>query len=104
MATNIYKSTSPYYKTRQRNKIVSYLGSWKPRTIPRDNTDIPIIITDKFKERPDLLSYELYGTPYLWWVFAVRNPNLIKDPIYDLVINLEIFAPTKERLQSILSV
>jgi hypothetical protein len=95
-----YNSTSPYYKTTKKNSIVQYLDVWKPRFIVPDNSDIPIIITEKYRERPDLLSYQLYGTRDFWWVFIVRNPNQIKDPIYDMVPGLEIFAPTKERLFS----
>lgn len=98
----IYKKNSPYFKTPQRNFLVEFLDFYTVRSIPEDDTDDIIIISAKFNERPDLLSNELYGTPDLWWVFIVRNPNQIIDPINDLVSGLEIFVPTKQRLFSLI--
>jgi alpha-L-fucosidase len=43
--------------------------------------------------RPDLLSFDLYGTPRLWWVFAQRNPDQIEDPIYDFKPGVVIQLP-----------
>jgi hypothetical protein len=100
--TEDYKSTSPYINTTQRNDLIEYLDLWTQRTIPVDDSDEPLIVSRKYHERPDLLSYDLYGTSEYWWVFAIRNPNSIQDPIYDLVADLEIFVPTKQRVLSFL--
>ena len=43
--------------------------------------------------RPDLLAYDLYGSPRLWWVFAQRNPDEIEDPIYDFKPGVTIKLP-----------
>lgn len=32
----------------------------------------------------DNVSYNLYGTPHLWWIIALLNPNLIINPFEDL--------------------
>jgi len=93
-----YKNTSPYANTPQRNFLIEYLDLYVNRPILTDDSDELIIIDSKFHHRPDLLSFELYGTPDLWWTFMVRNPNLIIDPIYDLVSGLEIFVPTRKRM------
>jgi hypothetical protein len=70
-----------------------YLDLWVPRTVPKSDFDKIIIIPPEFNQRPDLLSNQEYGTPRLWWVFCVRNPDLIIDPINDFVAGLEIFVP-----------
>ena len=93
-----YAKTSPYVNTPQRNFLIEYLDFYENRPVPSDDSDELIALSPKHEQRPDLLSAELYGTPNLWWVFAVRNPNIIIDPIYDLKSGLEIFVPTKNRM------
>ena len=94
----IYKKTSPYFNTRQRNIFIEYLDFYVNRPVSSDSTDDLIAIPASAHLRPDLLSAELYGTPDLWWTFAVRNPNKIIDPIYDFITGKEIFVPTRERM------
>ena len=45
-----------------------------------------------------MLAYDLYDNAGLWWVFAVRNPNVLIDPIFDFVPGQIIFIPRKEAL------
>lgn len=101
MPTN-YKNTSPYFKTAQRNFVVEHLDFLSFREIPSDSSDLIIKVSPKFHQRPDLLSNDLYGTPDLWWIFVIRNPNQMIDPVYDLVTDLEIFAPSRQRIFSLL--
>ena len=54
--------------------------------------------------RPDLLAFDLYGTPRLWWVFAQRNPNEIEDPIYDFKPGVTIQLPKLTTLQNDLGI
>lgn len=103
MATT-YKKSSPYYDTTKRNVFVNYLDTMTFREIPSDPTDELITIDTKFNQRPDLLSFDKYGTPNLWWIFVVRNPDQMTDPIYDLVTGLDLYVPTKQRLFSILGI
>lgn len=84
------KDTSQYLSTPVKNW---YLDLWVPRSVPKNDTDKLIIIPPEFDQRPDLLSYQEYGTPKLWWVFSIRNPDLIIDPINDFVAGLEIYIP-----------
>lgn len=99
MARQEYRASSPWAKTPQTSW---YLGRLNLRRIPADGTDRAISVDSKYVERPDLLSYDLYGTTDYWWIFAVRNPNVIEDPIFDLQAGIEIFVPTVNRLTSIL--
>lgn len=84
------KDTSQYLSTPIKNW---YLDIWVPRSVPKSQFDKIIVIPPSFDQRPDLLSHQEYGTPKLWWVFAIRNPDLINDPINDFVAGLEIYIP-----------
>jgi hypothetical protein len=89
MANNS-KPTSQYLLTPIRNW---YLDLWIPRSIPKNDFDKIIVIPPAYDRRPDLLSQAEYSTPGLWWVFAMRNPDLMNDPIEDFVAGLEIYVP-----------
>ena len=52
-----------------------------------------------YQYKPDKLSYDLYNTPVYYWVFMVRNIDLIRDPIWDLKSGMVIMVPTLARLQ-----
>jgi hypothetical protein len=84
------KVSSQYVNTPIKNW---YLDLWVPRNVPMNDFDKIIIIPPEYNQRPDLLSNSEYGTPRLWWIFAMRNPDLINDPINDFVSGLEIYVP-----------
>ena len=96
-----YSRYSPYYSTDQSN---GYLDLWSPKNIPFQTDDMFVEVQSKYHQRPDLLSYDLYDTVNLWWVFAVRNPEIIKDPIFDLVSGLTIYLPKITTIKSALGV
>jgi len=50
-----------------------------------------------------LLAYDLYNDTKLWWVFAQRNMDIIKDPIYDIEAGTTIFLPQGPNLMRVLS-
>lgn len=85
------KDTSQYLLTPVKDW---YLDIMVSRSVPKSLYDKIIHIPAEYNQRPDLLSQDEYGTPKLWWVFAMRNPDLIIDPIDDFVAGLEIFIPT----------
>lgn len=91
----INKSTSPYYQTPIKD---FYLDLWRKRNIPPQSDDLLITLEAKYDGRPDLLSYDLYGTPRLWWVFAVRNMDILIDPVEDMKAGTTIYAPAKDRI------
>jgi len=101
MSTVQYKASSPYYATPQTSW---YLSNFEPRDISRDGSDKIRILETKYENRPDLLAYDLYGTPNFWWIFMIVNPNQIKDPIYDFKAGIVIYTPTMSRLTALLGV
>lgn len=95
----IHKASSPYYTTPIKD---FYLDLWKKRNIPPQSDDQLITLEAKYEGRPDLLSFDLYGTPRLWWVFAVRNIDLLIDPVEDMKAGVTIYAPTKDRIADLI--
>ena len=82
--------SSPYSKTSTVN---GYLGILNFIDIPAEVDDVSYTIASRYMYRPDLLAYDLYGDPQLWWVFAARNKEVIKDSIYDFITGQIIFLP-----------
>jgi hypothetical protein len=95
----IYTKTSPYYNTSIVN---NYLDVINFRDIPKERNDILFQVTATYEHRPDLLAYDLYKDHKLWWVFAVRNRSVIKDPVFDLVAGVKIYLPKESTLQRVL--
>lgn len=98
MSAVTYQRTSPYVLTPQVTQYVDYLGFWDGVYIFPKSNDILVSLDAQYQYRPDLLSYAQYGTPQLWWVFMLRNPNVIKDPIWDFIANITIYIPQKDSL------
>ena len=98
MAT--YTSSSPYSKTKTVGN--QYLDVLQIRPVTENPDDVRYTIEPQYTHRPDLLAYDLYGDKNLWWVFAQRNMDIIKDPIYDLEPGVEIFIPQGESLVRVL--
>lgn len=96
-----YQTSSPYSDTPQ---TTWYLSNYEPREMVQDGTDIIKVLETKYENRPDLLSYDLYGSPNFWWVFMIVNPDQIKDPIYDFKAGMIINVPTANRLSNNLGV
>jgi hypothetical protein len=68
--------------------------------IPSNVSDIQFSITSLYMHRPDLLAYDIYGDSQLWWVFAVRNKDVIRDPVYDFVPGQVIYIPQLEAIRT----
>jgi hypothetical protein len=84
------KETSQYLSTPTKGW---YLDLLVQRKVPKSDFDKIVKIPPAYDQRPDLMSQAEYGTPRLWWVFSVRNPDIITDPIHDFVAGLEIYVP-----------
>lgn len=95
MAKVSYSKNSPYSKTTQTSW---YLSHYVPRYVLKSDDDKPITISAKYEHRPDLLSYDIYGTVGYWWVFMKRNMDLIKDPIYDMKAGMTIYVPQEKNI------
>jgi hypothetical protein len=103
MATSsLYPATSPYYNTGVVNN--QYLDVMVNRQIPLQPSDVYWVITQVYEYRPDLLAYDLYADSRLWWVFASRNPNRLKDPYFDFVAGVGIYLPKADLVRQVLGI
>lgn len=98
---SLYNKSSPYFNTSIVN---NYLDVIEFRNIPSEIDDSEFEITSTYQNRPDLLAYDLYQDVNLWWVFAVRNQNVIKDPIFDFVAGTKIYIPKLDTLRESLGI
>jgi hypothetical protein len=99
MATPQYGNHSPYANTKF---FGNFLDVAELPTITKQPDDVLFTINKTYQYRPDLLAFDLYGDADFWWVFAMRNPNTIKDPIGDMKPGTQIFLPKKDTLTSVL--
>lgn len=95
----MYDKTSPYYDTKLNG---SYLDLLTLRDIPAQSDDILFTVTQQYYNRPDLLAYDLYNDVKLWWVFAVRNKDVIKDPVFDMIPGQRIYLPKLSTINAVL--
>ena len=86
----VYGKYSPYVSTTLYG---NYLDVATLPRIPAQSDDVVITLNKNYEFRPDLLAFDLYGDANLWWVFAIRNPNTIKDPVLDMVPGTVIYIP-----------
>ena len=96
-----YSRTSPYFATPQNNINLEPLVR---RRFAIEGDDQVYTIERTYAYRPDLLAFDLYGSPRLWWVFARRNPDEIEDPIYDFKPGVTIRLPKPENISKDLGV
>ena len=89
----IYSKSSPYSDTPDNNG--AYLDIISFRNLPSVADDILFTISSK---------YDLYKDSNLWWVFAVRNKDLIRDPIYDMKAGVQIYLPKLSTMSSVLGI
>ena len=95
-----YSQASPYYDTSIVNN--NFLDVMIDRPIPKNETDMYWTITPTYNYRPDMLAFDLYNDSRLWWVFAQRNPNRIKDPLFDFKTGTGIYIPQLSVLKTVL--
>jgi hypothetical protein len=100
MAT--YTGTSPWFNTP--TKEGQYLDILKIRSIPAESDDVLYTVQTQYTHRPDLLAFDLYGDKELWWVFAQRNIEILKDPVFDLVAGIQIYVPKGNALTRTLGI
>jgi len=94
-----YSRSSPYANT---DVYGFFLDVANIPSIPIDPKDVQYQIDAIYRGRPDLLAFDLYGDPALWWVFVIRNPNVLQDPIFDFQPGVTIYVPQKQNLTSAL--
>lgn len=98
-ASSNYTNKSPWFITPIRNGA---LDLFRIRPVSAEPDDYLYQIDPQYNYRPDLLSFDLYGTPKLWWVFSQRNMDAIQDPVFDFKTGTYIFIPKKSSLFKVL--
>lgn len=96
-----YSKNSPYFNTEITD---NYLDVITFRNFPFETDDTLFEVTKKYEYRPDLLAYDLYKDVNLWWVFSMRNPSVIKDPVFDLTSGTKIYLPKLSTLKNALGI
>lgn len=94
-----YSSTSPYFVTPYTQ---FFLDTMTNRPIPREADDNLFTINQTYQYRPDMLAFDLYEQPGLWWVFYQRNPNTLQEPPWDFAAGTQIYVPKISTLRSAL--
>ena len=94
-----YSNLSLYASTEMAN---GYLDILNFRDIQPASDDYLFTVTQQYSLRPDLLAYDYYGEPNLWWVFAVRNKDVLLDPVYDMLAGQRIYIPSNQRIREYL--
>jgi alpha-L-fucosidase len=94
-----YANTSPWHNTLITQDFLDILSI---RPVAAEADDFVYVIESQYNYRPDLLSFDLYGTPRLWWVFTQRNMDILQDPIYDFRTGVEIYIPKRSGLFKVL--
>jgi len=90
---------SPYYKVQLNTW---YLDYYEPIELQPADSDTSYTIPIKYNEQPWRAAKDLYGNERLYYIFALLNPDLIQDPIYDFVSNLVIQVPSIDRVRTYL--
>lgn len=96
-----YSQLSPWSSTTQNNLYLELLNI---RPVPAEDDDYLYSIENQYKNRPDLLAYDLYGDAKLWWVFVQRNMEVLRDPIFDFEPGVQIYLPKASNLKRYLGV
>jgi len=97
----VYRQSSAYRLTGVNRNALDILVY---RNITKQPDDIAFTINSIYALRPDKLAYDLYNDSNLWWVFAVRNPAVIEDPIFDFQAGRTIYIPKLATLQQDLGI
>ena len=94
--TNYYDQRSFLKNTEFKN---FYLGTSNLPSISMavgDRVQVP----PECENRIDLFSYQQYGSSRLWWVIALANADIIRDPTWDFKSGMVVFVPRDTNLTS----
>lgn len=87
--------------------VKSYLRDSRYRSFYLDVAKLPklsdsvgdlVIVPTECENRIDLFSYQQYGSSRYWWLIALANADLIKDPIWDFTAGLTVLVPRDTEL------
>ena len=90
-----------YSFLKNAGTLGKYLDVNKLPRLSVSSLDEQYTIQPDIHQRPDILAHKLYGNSRLFWVFALRNPDILIDPINDFKEGLEITLPSAETVKKI---
>ena len=97
---NVTKTNSRYTRGGTSDVYNTRVGWWERAILPHDPSDVFFDVDNKTQHRPDLISYQMYGTSsYAWMVLQFNN---IVDINEELVQGTVLKLPTPSRLNTIL--
>jgi hypothetical protein len=99
MSIITYPPNSAYFSTTQTSW---HINQFVMRKIRPNAGDTLITLTQMYQYRPDRLAYDLYRSSSYWWIFAVRNPFLRPDPIWNFIVGVTLTVPSASYLTSVL--
>lgn len=101
--TSRYVGTPIYQLTDAvGDPVNSYaFGVWVRPDIADSDDDTVHYVSEHEIGRLDLLSFDYYATPSLWWVIADKNG--ISDPMSDMYPGQELRLPTLSAVQTALA-
>jgi len=95
--------SKPIYNNR------SFLKNTEYKNFYLDTSKLPPVsltvgdqvqVPPECENRIDLFSYQQYGSSRLWWVIALANADIIKDPTWDFKSGMIVFVPRDANLTS----
>lgn len=90
-----YNNNSPWCKVQQ----TWYLGYNLPAYMTSADSDSDYVIPTQYNEQPWMLAKELYGSEELYYIFALLNPDVLVDPVYDFSTGTVIKVPDINRVK-----
>ena len=88
---------SRYSTGGKTDSFSTRLGWWERYVYTKNRDDVTYTIEQKYNVRPDLLAYEVYGSPsYMWLILQYNN---ILDVNVEFVVGKKILLPTPQRVK-----
>ena len=94
-----YSGDSFYANTKTTD---FYLDAWNDDINLSTTGDTTVEIHSKYNLRPDLMAFDIFGSPNYWWVFALKNKDKLIDPVEDFKTGLIITIPSKNGIRSLI--
>tara|TARA_B100000809_G_scaffold264804_1_gene321691 strand:- start:1420 stop:1725 length:306 start_codon:yes stop_codon:yes gene_type:complete len=94
-----YSGDSFYANTKT---VDFYLGAWNDDINLSTIGDTTVEIHSKYNLRPDLMAFDMYGSPNYWWVFALKNKDKLIDPVEDFKTGVVLTIPSKNGIRSLI--
>jgi len=96
LKNSVQRKNSRYVLGGTTEVSPGFVEWWEKGFLANDDTDLIYILEKKFEGRPDLLAYQFYDDPYLWWVIC--QYNVILDFNTEFVEGRVLRIPTKDRI------